>query len=62
MDRDTSTITKVCKKLARDFGVDLESVQQMGRTAARLEKLEWSLARSEDTDEESSSQDPGPQK
>jgi hypothetical protein len=48
MDGDPSTITKVCKKLSREFGVDLGSVQKLGRTAARLEAVEWSLARAED--------------
>lgn len=57
MDGDSSTITKVCKKLS-DFGVDLASVQQLGRTAARLEAAEWSLARSNDADEQTSSAPP----
>jgi hypothetical protein len=48
MDGDSSTITKVCKKLSQDFGVDLASVHKLGRTAARLEAVEWSLARAED--------------
>jgi hypothetical protein len=52
MDGDSSTITKVCKKLSRDFGVNLESVQQLGVTAARLEALEWTLARATDADDE----------
>jgi hypothetical protein len=56
MDGDSSTITKVCKKLSRDFGVDLGSVQKLGRTAARLEAVEWSLARAEEPPE----QDPSP--
>jgi hypothetical protein len=51
MDGDPSTITKVCKKLS-DFGVDLASVQKLGRTAARLEAVEFRLARSTDGDEE----------
>lgn len=51
MDGDPSTITKVCKKLSREFGVDLASVQKLGRTAARLEELEWTLARNNDGDD-----------
>jgi hypothetical protein len=52
MDGDSSTITKVCRKLSRDFGVDLGSVQKLGRTAARLEAVEWSLARAEEPPDE----------
>jgi hypothetical protein len=48
MDGDPSTITKVCKKLSRDFGLDLGSVHKLGHTAARLEAVEWSLARAEE--------------
>ena len=48
MDGESFTITKVCKKISRDFGVDMGSVQKLGRTAARLQAVEWSLARSEE--------------
>ncbi|HET8550042.1 MAG TPA: hypothetical protein VFL57_18660 [Bryobacteraceae bacterium] len=50
MDGDSASITKVCKKLSRDFGLDLGSVHRLGRTVARLEELEWSLARAEEMD------------